>query len=119
MILVLAAVLLSGHPPQLDSGKIPAGPSDGPSADETGLYSPPDQTVTKCASFGTVMGRRMHLKMVRVRITLSPRWGSIWRADLKNHRDEKDAWRIVCAKNLINVRPLIMFDGTKSIQALP
>ncbi len=66
------------------------------------------------------MAKSLHETILKVRITHSPRYGTIWRADTVSRQIEGQRLvsRTICWKGMEVFRPLDMFDKSKSIPLL-
>ena len=100
----------------------PANP-DGAERPQPGANDP---ITAKCENYAATtreMGLREGLqrRVVKVVITTSPRWGTIWRADSEVKLSTEDAsslWRTVCWKGGVLERPVTMFDPGEDVPVL-
>ena len=97
-------------------------PSATPQKDEIAISGAGDSQATKCASYEAGMQRRLKLTLLKVVVTKSPGWGTIWRADtafpIKKAGERPIVFRTTCWKGSIEERPLEMFDPKASIPPL-
>jgi hypothetical protein len=122
-LLIAATALLAG--PSGASGaagpSLPPLPADAPAPDETPLATPDDPVVLKCVKYADGLDQGTGRRRVKVVVTRSPRWGTVWRAD-SAFPAEGDAppelWRSVCWTGGALERPLEMFDPSQSIPPL-
>jgi hypothetical protein len=101
--------------------KIPPMPPDAPLKDEHIIDGKGDPVVARCARSERYLRERMHGKLLKVVITHSPKWGTIWRADtawpLGDHYPPMIE-RTSCTERVQVERPLEMFDPKQSITPL-
>ena len=99
---------------------LPPMPGDAPQPDERVIDGKNDEVAARCANMSAQMNRGLGRKMLRVVVTTSAAWGTIWRADtsvpLGKGGDMR--WRTVCWKTGDLERPLEMFDPKESIPPL-
>jgi hypothetical protein len=100
---------------------LPPMPPDAPAADEVVIDGTSDPVAAQCASFFDGMHKQTGDTTLRVVVTRSAKWGTVWRSDSSVPLDDGEPpmrWRNVCAKQQILTRPLEMFDPTQSIPTL-
>lgn len=122
-LLVAATVLLAGPSGAASAPqpRLPPMPADAPAPDETPLATPDDPVVLKCVKNAEMMDRGTGTRRVKVVVTRSPRWGTVWRADSAfpaEGAEPPELWRTVCWKRGVLERPLEMFDPSQSIPPL-
>ena len=93
---------------------------DAPGPDEKPISGASDAVAETCAKSQAWMAKSLHETTLKVRITHSPRYGTIWRSDtvsppIEGHRVGS---RTICSKGMEVIRPLDMFDPAKSIPLL-
>lgn len=101
--------------------RLPPMPADAPAADETAFATPDDPVVLKCANYAEMLDRGAGTRRVKVVVTRSPRWGTVWRADSAfpaQGAEPAILWRTVCWKDGVLERPLDMFDPGQNIPPL-
>lgn len=93
---------------------------DAPGPDEKPISGASDAIAENCARSQARMAKSLHQTILKVRITHSPRYGTIWRADTAFPLDggRRYVSRTVCWKGMEVDRPLDMFDTSKSIPPL-
>jgi hypothetical protein len=68
------------------------------------------------------MSGRLKTKQLKVVVTKSPKWGTIWRQDeafpVDHPGDKPIIFRTICSKDVVVVRPLEMFNPKASIKPL-
>ena len=95
-------------------------PADIPQKEEKVISGKDDTVAGQCADRARKSADILGDRILRVVVTLNPRWGTVWRAD-SVHAAQGTAptlWRTVCWKDSSVVRPLRMFDKTKNIPPL-
>lgn len=105
----------------IGAGELPPMPSDAPAQGEIVFDGMSDQVATGCADRSEKMNHRLGRRLVRVVVTKSATWGTIWRADtvVSLGKGVPDMlWRTVCWKSGQLERPLEMFDPKQSIPPL-
>ena len=122
-VLVVATALLAGPSGAVivADPSLPPMPADAPAPDETPLATADDPVVLKCAKFAETLDRGTGTQRIKVVVTRSPRWGTVWRADsaFPAAGDEPPGlWRTVCWTGGVLERPLQMFDPSQSIPPL-
>jgi hypothetical protein len=83
----------------------------GPEADERIMSGKGDPVAIECASDDETMRHRVRGKLLKVVVTHSPKWGTIWRADvsvphapppvpssLRTTPGVAGPWRVICAR---------------------
>ena len=96
-------------------------PPDAPQKDENVINGSNDDVARKCADMSAKLTTLLGAKTLRVIVTKSPRWGTVWRADTAHPLADGDPpmlMRTVCSKSFVLERPLEMFDPSKSIPPL-
>jgi len=96
-------------------------PPDAPEAGEELAAADIDPVATRCAAYADAVRERTGVKLLKVVITTSPRWGTVWRADSAfpgSPGAAPNLWRTVCWDGGVLERPLQMFDPRQSIPAL-
>jgi hypothetical protein len=93
---------------------------DAPGPDEKPISGASDAVAENCAKSQARQAKALHETTLKVRITHSPRYGTIWRADTESPpmAGYRFVSRTVCWKGMEVVRPLDMFDKSKSIPPL-
>ncbi len=93
---------------------------DAPGPDEKPISGASDAVAENCAKSQARMAKALHETILKIRITHSPRYGTIWRADTESHpmAGYRFVSRAVCWKGMEVIRPLDMFDPSKSIPLL-
>jgi hypothetical protein len=117
---------------QSDTGNSPTDrvSPDTPSPADMPPYSPvaeaPDDhgdqtTPAECAaSARDLVETRLHGRIDRVLITVTSRWGTVWRADFTTTSGgQAQHFRFVCTQSAIAVSPMQMADPTGNIAPLP
>jgi hypothetical protein len=97
-------------------------PADAPEKGEITISGQSDDVAKQCAKATTDMAAKLGSTILRIVVTGSPRWGTILRADTSvtlPGGTEPILSRTVCMKGFYLVRPLEMFDPSKSIPRLP
>ncbi len=123
ILLAAATALLAGPSGAADAvaPRLPPMPADAPAPDETPLATPDDPVVLKCVKNAEMMDRGTGRRRIKVVVTLSPGWGTVWRADSAfpaEGGEQPVLWRSVCWKGGVLERPLEMFDPSRSIPPL-
>jgi hypothetical protein len=124
LALILAATVLLAASPGAASGgqpRLPPMPADAPAADEAPLEAPGDPVVLKCVKFAEMMDKQTGTGRLKVVVTRSRRWGTVWRADSAFPGEAggpPSLWRTVCWKSGVLERPLDMFDTRQNIPPL-
>jgi len=95
-------------------------PADIPQREETVISGKDDAVAGQCAERARKSADILGDRILRVVVTQNPRWGTVWRADSAHPTPgaAPTLWRTVCWKDSSFVRPLQMFDKTKSIPPL-
>ena len=96
-------------------------PADAPDKDETILATLNDAVADHCAKNAKAMAKDLGSTILRVVVTKSPRWGTIWRADTSDKITggyPPILSRTVCWKGAEAIMPLNMFDPAKNIPPL-
>jgi len=94
---------------------------DAPGPDEKPISGASDAVAEYCAKLQAQAAKALHQTTLKIRITHSPRYGTIWRADAAFPpiaSGRRFVFRTVCWKGMENIRPLDMFDKSKSIPPL-
>jgi len=93
---------------------------DAPGPDEKPISGASDAVAENCAKSQARAAKALHETILKVRITHSPRYGTIWRADTTSPLigGYRFVSRTVCWKGMEVIRPLDMFDPSKSIPPL-
>jgi hypothetical protein len=97
-------------------------PADAPEKDETTISGQYDKVAQQCADSVNNLASAIGSTILRTVVTRSPRWGTIFRADtshMPTGSTKPILTRTVCMKDFDLVRPLEMFDPSKSIPLLP
>jgi hypothetical protein len=118
---VLIVVLVSGATWGCADQTLPPMPEDAPQQDEVMISGESDPVAAKCADIVGRVLRDTGETTLRVVVTISPQWGTVWRADSSFPSDNTEPpmlWRTVCWKGGGLMRPLEMFDPSKSIPRL-
>jgi hypothetical protein len=101
---------------------LPPMPPDAPDKTEIVISGVGDVVAIRCAKNAAVMGKHLKTTQLKVVVTRSPRWGTIWRQDVAfpvdHPGDRPIIFRTVCCKDIENIRPLEMFDPKASIGPL-
>lgn len=90
-------------------------PPPAPSADEVAQTDSDDATVQHCVNIAERRTIADETRVVRVQITRSEQWGTIWRADIEG--DEHGPERFTCTERTSSSRPIEM--GDMSVAPLP
>ena len=96
-------------------------PPDAPAADEVVINPLSDAVAERCAKSADRVTKDVGGKILKVVVTHSPHWGTIWRADTSNPLPggyPPMLSRTVCTKDFDLWRPLTMFDPSKRIPRL-
>jgi hypothetical protein len=93
---------------------------DAPGPDEKIISGASDAVVETCAKSQARTAQALHETTLKVLITHSSRYGTIWRADTASPPIDGQRFvsRTVCWRGMEVVRPLDMFDKSKSIPPL-
>jgi hypothetical protein len=93
---------------------------DAPGPDEKPISGASDAVAENCAKSHARMAKSLHETILKVRITHSPRYGTIWRADTESPpmSGYRFVSRTICWKGMEVIKPLDMFDKSKSIPLL-
>lgn len=97
-------------------------PPDAPAPDEVVINPLSDAVAERCAKSTDRVTKELGAKVIKVVVTHSPRWGTIWRADTSNPLPDgypPMLSRTTCTKDIDIWRPLDMFDPSKSTPRLP
>jgi hypothetical protein len=118
-----AAVLSTGSAgaAPANAPRLPPTPADAPAPDETPLETRDDPVVLRCEKHAQAMEQGTGRRRVKVVITQSPRWGTVWRVDSAFPAEggaPPSLWRTVCWKSGVLERPLDMFDPSQSVPPL-
>ena len=113
---VLLAAAVAGLPPT---------PSETPLKDEIVITGVGDPVAKECADAEAPMQKRLNLTVLKVVVTKSRKWGTIWRADRAfphNATEKAIVFRSVCWSTkggyaLLDA-PVEMFDPKASVQLL-
>lgn len=101
---------------------MPPMPPDAPDSTETVISGADDAIATRCAASAEAMREELKTTQLKVVVTRSPKWGTVWRQDsaFPIHRpgDRPNIFRTVCSKDIEHIRPLEMFDPKASIPPL-
>jgi hypothetical protein len=114
----ILATVLTGNGSQI-LPNLPQGPPDARGNDEVSATANSDAVAATCADYGRRLADGTVSKLIRVSVTVSKRWGTVWRADISSKDRPPIVSRIICSKGLVNVRPLKMFDPSQNIPPLP
>jgi hypothetical protein len=95
-------------------------PADIPQKEERPISGKDDPVAGQCAERARKSADMLGDRILRVVVTQTPRWGTVWRADSAHPMPgaAPTLWRTVCWKDASFVRPLQMFDKTKNIPPL-
>jgi hypothetical protein len=92
--------------------------SDAPDKSEVPFHGK-DATTAYCSKYERHAQSILKTRLVRVVVTRSKRWGTIWRSDTAfPDPDGPILWRTVCREHFILQRPLEMFDPKANIAPL-
>jgi len=94
---------------------------DSPGPDETIISGASDAVAENCAKSAERLAKDLGSTIVNIRITRSPRYGTIWRADTSHFYPEIKkliVTRTICWKGMEVLRPLSMFDPSKNTPPL-
>jgi hypothetical protein len=101
---------------------IPPMPPPALQKDEIVFTAVDDPVVKMCAGNENRMRKALKFRILKVVITRSPKWGTVWRADVAfptdSTQDEPIVFRTTCWKQGIDQRPLQMFNPDASIPPL-
>jgi hypothetical protein len=96
-------------------------PPDAPEGDEIVIHGESDKVAADCANQVRKMSASLGATIIKTVVTVNPRWGTIWRADVSHPLPDgypPMLWREVCTGKFFVSRPLEMFDPSKSIPRL-
>ncbi|MDR3510020.1 MAG: hypothetical protein P4L73_00160 [Caulobacteraceae bacterium] len=110
--------------PAAPDGDLLAPPGD-PGA-ETRLAADPSGVAAQCAAGAHGLANRGHWKTVTTVISQSPKWGTVWRADVMMGDSPDSMFRQVCWRPpqsahgavAVTIQPLQMFDPARSLAPL-
>lgn len=97
-------------------------PADAPALDEVVINPLSDAVAERCAKSADQMTKEPGEKILKVVVTRSPRWGTIWRADISHPLPDgypPMLSRTICTHSIDIWKPLDMFDLSKSIPRQP
>ena len=89
---------------------LPPMPPDAPDKTETIISGVGDAVASRCSAAEAVRGKRLKTTQLKVVVTKSPKWGTIWRQDVAfpvdHPGDQPIIFRTICSKDVEVVRPL-------------
>jgi hypothetical protein len=101
---------------------LPPMPAPAPQKDEVAISGENDLVATRCRKNEGELWNKLGLTPLRVVITKSPMWGTIWRSDAAFPTfapgESPILFRTVCWEKGVLERPLVMFDPSQSIPRL-
>lgn len=119
--LLAASLLLPSTALTAPLNELPEMPPAAPGPDERSAGDVQDEVVSRCAQFAQKMREGVGTRLVKVVVTDSPNWGTIWRADSAfpaSAGEPPYLWRSACWNGGVLERPVGMFDPKDSVPPL-